>query len=219
MSEQTYYELLQVRDDANKEVIQASYRRLSKMFHPDNTQTGDAQKFKELAVAFEVLSSDVDRNAYDRELTKSVEAFSGTNYTVEKQSLNLNSKKRSASFASKSIEIFVSILKMIIMTPITIIFFLWNFVRMFVMLTITWIVGKGIFIFASTLLLIIIDTIRYRFKIGIIKSGWELTERYQEKIQHFLFPKYPINYNWEWIAILVLALILAFVETKDPDFA
>lgn len=124
MSEQTYYELLQVRDDANKEVIQASYRRLSKMFHPDNTVTGDAQKFKELAVAFEVLSNDIDRNAYDRELTQPVEAFSGTNYTVEEQSLNLKSKKKFPSFGSKSIDIFVSILKMIIMTPIMILFFL-----------------------------------------------------------------------------------------------
>lgn len=124
MSEQTYYELLQVRDDANKEVIQASYRRLSKMFHPDNTVTGDAHKFKELAVAFEVLSNDIDRNAYDRELTQPVEAFSGTNYTVEEQSLNLKSKKKFPSFGSKSIDIFVSILKMIIMTPIMILFFL-----------------------------------------------------------------------------------------------
>ena len=212
MSEQTYYELLQVRDDADIETIKASYRRLSKMFHPDNTQTGDAQKFKELAVAFEVLSNDVDRNVYDRELTHSGESFSGTNYTVKNQSLNLKSTKRETSFASRSIGIFVSIIKLIIMTPVMILVFLWNFIKMFLALSITWIIGKSLFVFCSW--------IYFEIKSSMQNSKPWLPE-YIEKshqIEHFLFPRYPINYNWEWIIIIVLALILASVETKDPDF-
>lgn len=45
--------ILQVPSNADKDVIERSYRQLAKICHPDNLRTGSEEKFKELAEAFE----------------------------------------------------------------------------------------------------------------------------------------------------------------------
>lgn len=42
------YKILELTDDATKEEANEAFRRLSKLYHPDNKKTGDAQKFKEI---------------------------------------------------------------------------------------------------------------------------------------------------------------------------
>lgn len=63
-----YYEVLGVERTANGDEIKRSYRRLAMKFHPDRNP-GDAEaeaKFKEAAEAYEVLSDEGRRQAYDQ---------------------------------------------------------------------------------------------------------------------------------------------------------
>lgn len=63
-----YYEVLGVERSASKSQISESYRRLAIRFHPDKNP-GDqeaANRFKEAARAFEVLSDETLRARYDR---------------------------------------------------------------------------------------------------------------------------------------------------------
>jgi curved DNA-binding protein CbpA len=59
----THYEELGVEPDATKAEIKKAYRKLVVKAHPD--QGGDEQRFKRLQKAYEVLSDDEKRAAYD----------------------------------------------------------------------------------------------------------------------------------------------------------
>lgn len=66
-SKRDYYEVLGTARTATKEEIKKAYRRLARQYHPDvSTEDGAAEKFKELSEAYEVLSDDNKRAAYDR---------------------------------------------------------------------------------------------------------------------------------------------------------
>src|SRR5256885_13629805 len=63
-----YYEVLEVTRTATADEIKRSYRKLAVKFHPDKNP-GDhtaEEKFKELGEAYDVLSDDQKRSAYDR---------------------------------------------------------------------------------------------------------------------------------------------------------
>ncbi len=62
-----YYEVLGVKRNASKEDIKKAYRRLAKRYHPDlNPGNKEAEeKFKEAQEAYEILSNDEKRKAYD----------------------------------------------------------------------------------------------------------------------------------------------------------
>jgi molecular chaperone DnaJ len=63
-----YYELLSVSKTASGEDIKKSYRKLAMQYHPDkNPGNKDAEhKFKEISEAYQILSDDQRRAAYDR---------------------------------------------------------------------------------------------------------------------------------------------------------
>lgn len=63
-----YYEVLGVSRDAGPDQIKKAYRQLAKKYHPDlNKDDKDAaDKFKEVAEAYEVLSDEQKKAAYDR---------------------------------------------------------------------------------------------------------------------------------------------------------
>jgi curved DNA-binding protein CbpA len=66
---QTHYEILGVRENASKREIRAAYLRLIEKYHPDRNPRPDANRIAaQLNVAYEVLSDDASRAAYDREL-------------------------------------------------------------------------------------------------------------------------------------------------------
>lgn len=68
MAKRDYYEVLSVAKTATKDEIKKAYRRLAMKYHPDrNKDDADAEKkFKEAKEAYEVLSNDEKRAAYDQ---------------------------------------------------------------------------------------------------------------------------------------------------------
>ncbi|MBK8981375.1 MAG: molecular chaperone DnaJ [Ignavibacteria bacterium] len=68
MTKRDYYEILSVSRTSSTDEIKTSYRKLAMKFHPDKNP-GDSEaeeKFKELAEAYEILSSPEKRQRYDQ---------------------------------------------------------------------------------------------------------------------------------------------------------
>jgi molecular chaperone DnaJ len=62
-----YYETLGVGREASTDSIRQAYRRLARQYHPDVNKSPDAEeRFKEINEAYEVLSDQQKRAAYDR---------------------------------------------------------------------------------------------------------------------------------------------------------
>ena len=68
MSKRDYYEILGVAKDVSGKDLKKAYRRVAMKFHPDrNPDDKQAEdKFKEANEAYEVLSDEQKRAAYDR---------------------------------------------------------------------------------------------------------------------------------------------------------
>jgi curved DNA-binding protein len=60
-----YYEVLQVSTNAEPDTIHRIYRLLAQRFHPDNAETGSADKFHQVHEAYTVLSNPESRARYD----------------------------------------------------------------------------------------------------------------------------------------------------------
>lgn len=67
MAKRDYYEILGLTREASDTEIKKSYRRLAREHHPDANpdDTGAEERFKELTEAYEVLSNQESRMAYD----------------------------------------------------------------------------------------------------------------------------------------------------------
>jgi len=60
-----YYEILQVGQNADLETVERVFRLLAKRYHPDNLESGDNERFREVHDAFEVLADPELRAEYD----------------------------------------------------------------------------------------------------------------------------------------------------------
>jgi len=68
MQDLSYYEILEISQDADKTTIKKAYRKMAKMYHPDKNP-GDKEaehKFKLCNEAYQCLSDDKQRSIYDR---------------------------------------------------------------------------------------------------------------------------------------------------------
>ncbi|MFT4303640.1 MAG: molecular chaperone DnaJ [Candidatus Woesearchaeota archaeon] len=61
-----YYDILGVSKNSTREEIKKAYKKLAKQYHPDNKQSGDAEKFKKINEAAAVLGDDKKRQHYDQ---------------------------------------------------------------------------------------------------------------------------------------------------------
>ena len=79
MAKRDYYEVLNAPRNSSKEEIKKAYRKLAVKFHPDrNPNDSEAEEhFKEATDAYEVLSNDQKRQAYDQFGFAGVEGMSG----------------------------------------------------------------------------------------------------------------------------------------------
>ena len=66
MNKKDYYEVLGVDKNASQADIKSAFRKLAKKYHPDNKETGDEAKFKEIGEAYAVLSDENKRKQYDQ---------------------------------------------------------------------------------------------------------------------------------------------------------
>ena len=60
-----HYETLQVSPNAEPDTIHRIYRLLAQRFHPDNAETGSADRFQRIHEAYTVLSNPESRARYD----------------------------------------------------------------------------------------------------------------------------------------------------------
>jgi hypothetical protein len=60
-----YYEVMQLSPNADHETVHRVYRLLAQRYHPDNTDSGNAELFVQLTEAFQALSDPEKRAAYD----------------------------------------------------------------------------------------------------------------------------------------------------------
>jgi curved DNA-binding protein CbpA len=68
-AEHDHYETLQLSANAHPETIQRVYRILARRYHPDNSETGDAELFKQILEAYRTLSDPEKRGSYDARRT------------------------------------------------------------------------------------------------------------------------------------------------------
>ena len=78
MNNTEYYDRLGVSKDASQDEIKRAYRKMSKKYHPDiNKEPGAEEKYKEVQEAYETLSDDQKRAAYDQYGPDSANGFGG----------------------------------------------------------------------------------------------------------------------------------------------
>ena len=65
-----HYEVLQVSQNADSETIERVYRMLAKRYHPDNSGTGDAERFRDVREAYEILLEPERRAEFDVQYDK-----------------------------------------------------------------------------------------------------------------------------------------------------
>lgn len=68
VNNKTFYEILEVEQDADFKEIRKSFRRLSKKYHPDLSKEDTEEKFQEIQKAYDVLSKEDLRKEYDMAL-------------------------------------------------------------------------------------------------------------------------------------------------------
>jgi molecular chaperone DnaJ len=78
MAKRDYYEVLGVDKNVSKQELKKAYRNLAKQYHPDRNKEADAEaKFKEVQEAYDVLSDDQKKQAYDQFGHAGTQGFGG----------------------------------------------------------------------------------------------------------------------------------------------
>lgn len=107
-----YYEILEVNPNASAEVIEKAYKVLAKKYHPDlqsdvYRRAQAEQRLKELNEAYDVLSDQILKDKYDRELEqekleeirkmyqdRDISAEMGENYTANRFRNNVENTRK-----------------------------------------------------------------------------------------------------------------------------
>lgn len=87
VASETYYDMLELKNDATLKDVKKAYRRLAMKHHPDHNKGNEEEstiKFRKISEAYEVLSDEQKRKDYDYELRTG--RPSGTDWTRTKRS-------------------------------------------------------------------------------------------------------------------------------------
>lgn len=64
-----YYELLEIPVNATEQEVTSAFRKFARIYHPDVNSSNEAeQKFRDLYLAYSVLSDPLERRKYDEQL-------------------------------------------------------------------------------------------------------------------------------------------------------
>lgn len=95
-----YYSILELSENASKEVIEKAYKALAKKYHPD-TKVGISkqkaeEKLKEINEAYSVLSDNFLKEQYDKELASQRQQYQAKsqNHEQVKQQENIKEEKK-----------------------------------------------------------------------------------------------------------------------------
>jgi len=81
MEKRDYYEVLGTQKGATLKEIKSAYRKMAKKYHPDRNKDADAEtRFKEVQEAYDVLSDERKRAAYDQYGHAGTQSFGGGGY-------------------------------------------------------------------------------------------------------------------------------------------
>src|ERR1043165_3847871 len=82
---ETLYDTLGVKKGASADEIKKAYRKLARQYHPDTNQGDKAaeERFKQVQTAYDVLSDDEKRRAYDRYGSRNGRGAPGGNVNVD----------------------------------------------------------------------------------------------------------------------------------------
>lgn len=61
-----YYDILQVNPGCDARILEIAYHYFAKMYHPDNAETADVDRFSQLIEVYSVLRDPVKRAEYDQ---------------------------------------------------------------------------------------------------------------------------------------------------------
>ena len=100
-----FYEVLGVSKNASKEEIKSAYRKSALKYHPDRNKAPDAEEhFKEINEAYEVLSNEQKKSAYDKfghaAFDPSSGGFGGHTYTQQNGPFNFTYTQGGQNYGS-----------------------------------------------------------------------------------------------------------------------
>ena len=97
-----YYRILGVDKSAKLSEIKKAYFTLAKKYHPDiNKEPNAKEKFTEISEAYDTLSDEQKRRAYDESGYRSTKPFTNYNYYYD----NFNSYTGNTLFPTNSLKI------------------------------------------------------------------------------------------------------------------
>lgn len=100
-----YYDVLEVSQNASKEVIKAAYKTLAKRYHPDTNDGQPLRKDIDMVLineAYEVLSDDIKRKRYDE--TLKVNCDESYQYQQDKSDLEDDEENQTGGWFSKVVK-------------------------------------------------------------------------------------------------------------------
>lgn len=112
----TYYEILEIDKNASSEIVKKAYTTLAKKYHPDLQEGALKQEYEEklklINEAYEIISNDDKRKAYDEELKQEdlrkqanfnnsqTQAYNDeTDYNVQKTYYSNNQASKNSSYS------------------------------------------------------------------------------------------------------------------------
>jgi DnaJ-class molecular chaperone len=77
MAEKNYYRILEIDPDEDERKVRTAFRRLAKLYHPDCGGEECRARFEDIREAYETLSDQDRRRAYDRRTGRGATGFGG----------------------------------------------------------------------------------------------------------------------------------------------